>query len=81
MMIIHQMILILFSLLNEGLEATWSFDRATVDLTTEKDEDTGRDGEDRQNYHNEAITAKEHYQTPGNKKYGQQDHAYALGQG
>ena len=30
--------------------ATWSFDRATVDLTTEKDEDTGRDGEDRQKY-------------------------------
>jgi hypothetical protein len=56
-------------------------DRAAVDLTTEKDEYSGRDGEDRQNYPNKAITAEEHYQTPGDKKNGQQEHANAFSKG
>jgi len=47
MMIIHK-VLILFSLLNELLETAWFVDRAAVDLTTQQDENAGRDGEDRQ---------------------------------
>jgi hypothetical protein len=79
MMIIHKR-LILFSLLNKLLEATWLVDRAAVDLTAEQDEDASRDGEDRQNY-TKATNAQKHYYAPGDKKDGQQDHAYAFGKG
>jgi hypothetical protein len=37
-------------------KATWFVDRAAVDLTTQQDENAGRDGEDRQNYH-KTMTA------------------------
>ena len=43
MMIVHNM---RFLLLNDLLEATWSVDQATVDLTVQEDENSGRDGED-----------------------------------
>jgi len=45
-MIVHIM---RFLLLNDRLEASGSFDRVAVDLTAQQDENSGRDGEDRQN--------------------------------
>ena len=59
-----------FLLLNELLkyifDATWSMDRVTVDLTAQQDEDTSRDGDDRQD-HAEATNTQKCYQAPGDK--------------
>jgi hypothetical protein len=51
-----------------------------MDLTAQQDENASRDGKDRQN-NTKTTNAKKRYHAPGDKKDGQQDHAYAFGKG
>ena len=61
------------------MESMSSVDRAVVDLWPQQDEDSGRDGENCQNWVQATQTQKLD-QAPGDEQDGQQEHAYVSGE-
>jgi hypothetical protein len=75
-MMVHNMI---FLLLNDLLDATWSRSRMAVDLTLYQDEDPRCDGEEPHDYPEaRKAQAEQSDQPPKDEPYGQQEETYIM---
>jgi hypothetical protein len=69
-----------FFLLNKLSEATRLENRVAVDLAAQQNENTGCDGEDRQDHVEAFESWDKRKQAKGNQEDAQQQHAYTLGE-